>query len=131
MEGLEEQLVNMSIFDFCDFLTGHRNNTGIMERLQKFLDLGVNRICDYLVDHKNNTEIMKKLEENYVNYVCMNFMIYNKNGKNDFTITCLHYRPNDMEVLAQVLLVLLLTFWLWLHSLCLGNSGDIQSEFFC
>ena len=67
MERLEEKLVNMSIFDFCDFLTGHRNNTDIMERLQKFFDVGVNYFCDDLVDHKNNTEIMKKLEEKYVN----------------------------------------------------------------
>ena len=67
MEGLEEQLVNMSIFDFCDFLTGHRNNTDIMERLQKFFDVGVNYFCDYLVDHKNNTEIMQILEEKYLN----------------------------------------------------------------
>ena len=54
MEGIKEKLDNMNIFDFCDFLnnmnifdfcdflTGQRNNTDIMERLQKFFDVGVN-----------------------------------------------------------------------------------------
>ena len=54
MERLEEKLVNMNIFDFCDFIMDHTNNTHIMERLQKFFDAGIKYSCDYLVEHRNN-----------------------------------------------------------------------------
>ena len=66
-EGLEEKLGNMNILDFCNFLVDHNDSTGMMRRLQKFFDVGINHLCDY---HKNHTEINgmnKRLEEKYLN----------------------------------------------------------------
>ena len=127
MEGLEEKLVNMSIFDFCDFLTGHSNNTGIMERLQKFLDVGVNRFCNYLVDHKNNTEKMKKLEEKYLNMSLYEFYDLQLEWKkrfynNLFALQTQSYGrigTSAIGIITNILVVatLLVSWKFWRHSI--------------
>ena len=73
MERLEEKLVNMNIFDFCDFIMDHTNNSNIMQELQKFFDVGISYSCDFLVDHKSNTELIKKLEKEYLNMSLYDF----------------------------------------------------------